>query len=179
MTTITWERALEAEDVPDIDQSVRISRSRRLNVASWVSIVAAATSLPLLILQIAASTLSTDARTLQTALRAFDAMLGVYLCVALYRLWHRGLDAHPTDAVIAWWTGCGALFCGISLSLPNWGGKPIGFTALLVGVSVGVLFDIAFGIVLLRLKDDPYGCLNAYAFSHIALGVCIILSTMF
>ncbi len=153
--------------------------SRRLYVASWISIVAAALSLPLLIVQIAACSLSTDAQAFQVALRAFDAMLGAYLCVALYRLWQRGFGFHPADIVVAWWTGCGAAFCALSLLLPSLGGKPVGLTTLLVGVSAGVFFDIAVGIVLLRLKDDPYGCLNAYAFSHIALGVCIVLSTMF
>ncbi len=178
-TTITWERVVEAEDVSGIDAATHVSTARRMNFASWISIMAAATSLPLLIFQIAASTLSTDAHTVQTALRAFDAILGAYLCRALYRLWHRGVGFHPADTVIAWWTGFGAVFCAISLSLPSWGGGPIGFTPLLMGVTIGALCDIAFGIVLLRLKDDPYGCLNAYAFSHIVLGVGIILSTMF
>lgn len=161
------------------DASARTLTPAGLNFTGWISIVAAATSLPLLIFEIAVSTLGTDARTLRTALTAFDAVLGVYLCVALRRLLHGGFGFHPADTVIAWWTGFGAFFCALSLLLPSWSGKPIGLTALLVGVTAGVLLDIAFGVILLRLKDDPYGCLNAYAFSHIASGVCIILCTMF
>ena len=150
-----------------------------LTLAGWVSILAVATSVPRLTFELVLSTLSGEARFLHAAFQAVDAALGVYLFLALRRLLVGRFSFRPADSIIAWWMAFGAFFCVMNLLLPHWSGQPLGLAALSLGISIGAVLDITLGIMLFRLKDDPYGGLTAYAFSHIAAGTCVILSTMY
>jgi hypothetical protein len=158
-----------------VDQELSVADS---NLVSWVSILAVATSGPRLIFEIALSTLGGNAQIVHAGLKALDAMLGVYLFLSLYRFLNGRFGFRRNDSVIAWLIAFGAFFCAMSVLL-GWSGKPIGLPALVVGITVGAFLDITLGVILFRLRDDPYGCLKAYALSHIASGMCIIASAMF
>jgi len=150
-----------------------------LSFAGWVSILAVATSVPRLTFELVLSTLTGEARLLHAGLQTFDAALGVYLFVSLRRLLKGRRSCQPAGAVITWWTAFGAFFCVMNVLLPHWSSKPTGLVALVSAISVGAVLDITLGIILFRLKDDPYGGLTAYAFSHIVAGTCIIVSSLY
>jgi len=161
------------------DLAVQQLTARDLTFAGWVAIIAVATSVPRLTFEIVLSTLGEGAQLVHAALQVFDAALGVYLLLALRRLLTERSGFRPADSVVAWWTAFGAFFCAMNLLLPRFSGKPFGLTALSLGISIGAVLDITLGVMLFRLKDDPCGGLTAYAFSHIAAGACIILSSMY
>ncbi|MFI5398741.1 MAG: hypothetical protein ACHQ9S_24700 [Candidatus Binatia bacterium] len=148
------------------------------NFVSWVSILAVATSGPRLILEIALTTVGGNAHIASAGLKGLDAVLGVYLFVSLHRVVNGLFGFHRNDSVIAWLMAFGAFFCIMNVLL-GWNGKPIGLPALVVGITVGTFLDITLGVMLFRLRDDPYGCLKAYALSHIASGMFIIAGAMF
>ncbi len=150
-----------------------------LTFAGWVSIVAVATSVPRFTFEIVLGTLTGGAHLLHAALQLLDAVLGVYLFLSLRRLLSGRASLQPADSIIAWWMAFGAFFCAMNLLLPHCSGRPFGLLALAAGISVGAVLDITLGVMLFRLKEDPYGGLTAYAFSHIAAGACVILSTMY
>jgi hypothetical protein len=150
-----------------------------LTFAGWVAIVAVATSVPRLTFEVVLSTLGGGAQLVHAALQLSDAALGVYLFLALRRLLTERSSFRPADSIVAWWTAFGAFFCAMNLLLPRCNGTPFGLAAFSLAISIGAVLDITLGIILFRLKDDPYGGLTAYACSHIAAGTCIILSTMY
>ena len=181
MDSITLEGVVAHGRPEGVDQRGLVGQGLaavRLDFAGWISIVAAATSVPRLIVEITLSTLGGEAPIVHAGMKVLDGVLGVYLFALLRRLLNGRFSFHPTDSVIAWWTGFGAFFCAVNVFLPRWNGKPIALAALVAGITAGIVLDIVLGVILFRLKDDPYGCLKAYAFSHIASGVCIIASTM-
>jgi hypothetical protein len=116
---------------------------------------------------------------LHATLQVVDAALGVYLFLALRRMLKGRSSFRPADSIIAWWIAFGAFFCAMNLLLPHWRGTPFGLAALSLAIGIGAVLDITLGVMLFRLRDDPYGGLTAYAFSHIAAGTCVILSTMY
>lgn len=147
-----------------------------LGFAQWVSMLAAVTIVPRLMFGFALSTFGSGALIVHTGLKVLDAVLGVYLLVTLHGLLNERGTFQTADSVPAWWVGLGAFCCVIDVLLPRYAVGALGFLGLAIGIVIGALIDVAFGLML--LKDDPYGCLNVYAFSHIATGVCIAASTM-
>ena len=147
--------------------------------SQWVATIAVATSAPRLMIELALGTFGGGALVVHAGLKVLDAGLAFYLLVSLWRLLNRRLASQPADSLLAWWLGVGAFCSALNVLLPGWSAHPIGFVGLALGIVAVVPADIALGVILLRFKDDPYGCLNAYAFSHIATGVCIAASTIF
>lgn len=175
--------ALESWAGGGVDQGDRADQqlsAADLSFAGWVAILALATSVPRLTFEIVLGGLSGGAIVAHLGLRLLDAALGVYLLLSLRRLLTRGhCNFRPADSVIAWWTAFGAFFCAMNVLLPRWSGTAVELPALVAGIALGAVLDITLGIMLFRFKEDPYGGLTAYAFSHIAAGVCVIVSTLY
>ncbi len=147
-----------------------------LGFAQWVSMLAAVTIVPRLMFGFALSTFGGGALIVHAGLKVLDAVLGVYLLASLRGLLNERGRLQTADPLPVWWVGLGAFCCVVDVLLPGSAAGAIGFLGLAIGIVTGALVDVAFGLML--LKDDPYGCLNVYAFSHIATGVCIAASTM-
>jgi len=172
---------LEVSVVGDVDPRLRLDTqlsTAGFGFAGWMAILAVATSVPRLTFEIVLGVLSGGAAVAQVGLRASDAVLGFYLLLSLRPLLKNRFNLRSADSVLAWWIAFGAFFCLISVLLPRWNGSSVELPALLAGIGVGALLDVALGVMLFRLKEDYYGGLTAYAFSHIAAGLCVILSTL-
>jgi hypothetical protein len=174
--------ALESWGVGAVDQGGRADQplsAAELSFAGPVAILAVATSVPRLTFEIVLGALSGGAILAHLGLRLLDAVLGVYLLLSLRRLLKGRFNVRPADSVILWWTTFGAFFCAMNVLLPRWSGTSVELPALVAGIALGAVLDITLGMMLFRLREDPYGGLTAYAFSHIAAGLCVIVSTLY
>lgn len=148
---------------------------KSLNLAGWLSVVAAALYFPQIIIGLI-SELSADKSTtflyLEALLNTGFIVIYVYIFVMLKRLLNEKAAFHDTDKYITFlvWTNVViTVISVIALPFPE-AQEVVGAGIIYLMVPLGVIY-VVFGIKLLNCEDNLFGYLKPFSYLTIATGI--------
>jgi len=162
--------------------------SHRYALAGWLAIASAVLLVPEIGLSILLKFLGSGLEVLIAPLHVVNLAIGIFVLYMFRSLLNERYNFHGVDIPIMILICTNIVFFVLGL-FDLFSGIIMGAAALQLGVSVltmvlFVLFsivNIAFGVMLLNLKDDLFGLLKPYAFTTItsgALGATVILAPL-
>ena len=154
--------------------------------AGWLAIISAVLLVPEIVLALALKLIGSELEMLVTPIHAVNLVIGVYVLWILRHLLNRRFEFHAADVLITMLIVINlvSFIIGLVDFTSAFVGLPSGaeFNVSVVTLVVFVLYclvNVAFAVVLLRLKDDLYGLLKPYAYTTIVssgLGATVVLA---
>jgi hypothetical protein len=155
---------------------------KNLNLAGWLSVVAAVVTFPVLVMSFVsgmAEEKNSVFTYLEAALDIGYLVLYVYIFVMFRRLLNEKASFHDADPYITF-----LIWINVAITLVSVATLPFPETADMVGIGSVVLLIpfgivyVVFGIKLLNCHDDLFGYLKPFSYLTIATGVMVALVVM-
>ncbi len=148
-------------------------------LAGWLAIISAVLIVPEIGLAFLAGFISSGFEILVLPIHIANTVIGIYILYMFRKLLNRQFDFHATDVLITILILVNVVFSLIglvSITIDTIGlGSEAESNLSLITMALFVPFSlltIAFGVMLLKLKDDLFGLLQPYAYTTIVSGVC-------
>lgn len=148
---------------------------KSLNLAGWLSVVAAALYFPQIIIGLISELSADKSKTflyLEALLNTGFIVIYVYIFVMLKRLLNEKAAFHDTDKYITFlvWTNVViTVISVIALPFPE-AQEVVGAGIIYLMVPLGVIY-VVFGIKLLNCEDNLFGYLKPFSYLTIATGI--------
>jgi hypothetical protein len=155
------------------------TRADQYTLAGWLAIISAVLLVPEIGLAVLLGFISSGLDIFIVPIHIANLVIGIYILYMFRRLLNRQFDFHTTDILITVLIVVNIVFfviglvelsvSAIGLDLDVERGLSLITMILFIPFS---LLTIAFGVMLLKLKDDLFGLLKPYAYTTIGSGVC-------
>lgn len=154
-----------------------VTKANQYALAGWLAIISAILVVPEIVLSVLSEFISPYLNLFVLLVHTVSLIVGIYILYMFRQLLNRQFSFHRADVLIITLIVANVVFFVIGVAeiaadtMNMTGERILSLITIILFVPFSIV-TVAFGVVLLKMKDDLFGLLKPFAYTTIGSGIC-------